>query len=61
MNDARITPADIAQRIEASTRAGDERAGKFWKSEIGDKPLRAIKHSDVLTALAKHPLQHTLA
>ena len=43
-----------AQRIEASTRAGDESAGKFWKSEIGDKPLRAIKHSDVLTALAKH-------
>jgi hypothetical protein len=23
---------------------------KFWKGEIGDKPLRALKHSDVLTA-----------
>lgn len=43
------------QRIEASTRAGYESAARFWKATIGDKPLRALKHSDVLTALATRP------
>lgn len=44
-----------AQRIEASTRAGYESAIRFWKGAI-DKPLRAVKHSDILTALASRPL-----
>jgi len=44
-----------AQRIEASTRAGYETAVRFWKAAIGDKPLRALKHSDILTALAARP------
>lgn len=43
------------QRIEASTRAGYESAARFWKATVGDKPLRALKHSDVLTALATRP------
>lgn len=43
------------QRIEASTRAGYASAARFWKSTIGDKALRALKHSDVLTALASRP------
>lgn len=42
-------------RIEASTRAGYTSAVRFWKSEIGDKSLRALKRSDVLTALATRP------
>ena len=44
-----------AQRIEASTRVGYETAARFWKAAIGDKPLRALKHSDVLAALATRP------
>lgn len=44
-----------AQRIEASTRAGYESAARFWKATLGDRPLRALKHSDVLTALATRP------
>jgi integrase len=43
------------QRIEASTRAGYESAARFWKATIGDKVLRALKHSDVLKALASRP------
>lgn len=44
-----------AQRVEASTRAGYTSVVKFWKAELGDKALRAVKHSDVLAALAKRP------
>lgn len=44
-----------AQRIEESTRAGYTSATKFWKASIGDKPIRALKHSDVLTVLAMRP------
>lgn len=52
-----------AQRIEASTRAGYASAIKFWKSAlcddkestVGDRPLRQLKHSHILTALAKRP------
>lgn len=44
-----------AQRVEASTRAGYASVVKFWKAELGDKALRAVKHSDVLAALAKRP------
>lgn len=43
------------QRIEASTRAGYESVVRFWKAAIGDKPLRALKHSDVLGVLAARP------
>lgn len=44
-----------AQRLEASTRAGYATAARFWKAAIGDKPLRALKHGDILTALAARP------
>lgn len=27
----------------------------FWKSQIGDKPLKALRHSDILAALATKP------
>lgn len=27
----------------------------FWKAEIGDKPLKALRHSDILAALATRP------
>lgn len=43
------------QRIKASTRAGYESAAKFWKGEIGDKALRALKLSEILTALGTKP------
>lgn len=58
------TPVDVAkqldtwlaaQRIKASTRAGYTTAVRFWKAAIGDKPLRGLKHSDILTVLAAHP------
>lgn len=50
-----------AQRIEASTKAGYSSAAKFWKTAIvdghafGEHPLRAVKHSDMLRALAARP------
>lgn len=44
------------QRIEASTRAGYASAVKFWTATIGDKPLRSLKASDTLAALATRPL-----
>jgi integrase len=44
-----------AQRIEHSTRAGYASAVKFWKQAIGTKALRAVVHSDVLTAVASRP------
>jgi integrase len=52
-----------AQRIEASTRAGYASAVRFWKAAradgwplpLGDKPLRAVVHSDLLLALATRP------
>lgn len=56
-----ITVADqldtwlAAQRIEASTLAGYTSAAKFWKAAVGDKALRALKHSDILKALADRP------
>jgi integrase len=42
-------------RAEASTRASYESVVRFWKGTLGDKALRALKHSDVLTALASRP------
>lgn len=44
-----------AKRLEGSTKAGYVSIAKFWTDEIGDKPLRALKHSDVLTAIADYP------
>jgi len=42
-----------AQLVTDSTRSGYKSACKFWKAKLGEtKPLRAIKHSDVLTARA---------
>ena len=44
------------QRIEESTRAGYESCAKFWKiTGLGDKALRALRTSDILTALATRP------
>lgn len=52
-----------AQRLETSTRAGYSSAVKFWKDAHADKrgaklgalPLRALKKSHILTALAARP------
>ena len=45
-----------AQRIETSTRAGYSSASKFWTESLGSKPLRSLKHSDILTAIASRPM-----
>ena len=53
----------VAQRLEASTSAGYSSAIRFWKAAVcdrrgslmGDRPVRMLKHSDVLTALASRP------
>jgi integrase len=50
-----------AQRIEASTRAGYSSGVKFWKEQkvdempIGDRGLRSLKPSHILTAIANRP------
>lgn len=53
-----------AQRLEASTRAGYESGARFWKgavcdlkaeTRLGDKPLRALLASHVMTAIASRP------
>jgi integrase len=52
-----------AQRLEASTSAGYSSAIRFWKAAVcdrrgallGDRPVRMLRHSDVLTALASRP------
>ena len=44
-----------AQRIEASTKAGYESAVEFWRESIGAKPLRALRHPQVLTARNARP------
>lgn len=52
-----------SQRLEASTAAGYASAIKFWKAALcdrrgnmlGTRPVRALKPSDVLTALASRP------
>lgn len=43
------------QRLESSTLAGYTSAAKFWTGHIGDKPVKGLRHSDILTALAKRP------
>jgi integrase len=45
-----------AQRIEASTKAGYSSAIKFWKGAGMDcKPLKALRTSDIMKALATRP------
>ncbi len=44
-----------AQRIEASTRSGYASACTFWLSSLGERPARAIRHSDVLRAISARP------
>jgi integrase len=44
-----------SQRLETSTKAGYSSAIKFWKGLLGSKPVKALIHSDILTALAKRP------
>lgn len=45
-----------AQRVEASTKAGYTSVVNFWKKSLGDKALKALKHSDILTILAANPV-----
>lgn len=45
----------LGLRIEQSTREGYDSAAKFWKALLGDKPVRGLKHSDILAALATRP------
>lgn len=51
-----------ARRLEVSTAAGYSSATKFWARAVvdgvplGDRPLRAIKHSELLRGLATKPL-----
>ncbi len=40
------------QRIAHSTRGGYASAVRFWKATLADKPLRGLKTSDLLAALA---------
>lgn len=44
-----------SQRIEKSTRNGYLSIITFWKNLIGSKAIRALKHSDILVALATRP------
>jgi integrase len=43
------------QRLEKSTLAGYNSAVRFWKGLIGEKAVKGLLHSDVLTALATRP------
>lgn len=43
------------QRVTESTRLGYLSCCRFWKGVIGEKPLRSLKLSDVLAAIASHP------
>lgn len=44
-----------AQRIESSTKDGYSSAARFWKAALPDAALRALKHSEILKALASRP------
>ena len=44
-----------AQRLEDSTLAGYSSAKKFWTGALGTKPLRSLKHSDILRVMADRP------
>lgn len=41
-----------AQRVEHSTRAGYASAARFWQLAFGAKTLRALTHTDILSALS---------
>lgn len=43
------------QRLKNSTREGYQSVLNFWMPHIGSKALRALKHSDILAALATRP------
>jgi integrase len=43
------------ETIEGSTRDGYASIITFWKGAIGTKPLRSLKHSDILQPLADRP------
>lgn len=40
---------------ESSTVKGYKAAVKFWKSTIGDRPVKALMHSEILKALSTKP------
>ena len=40
---------------ESSTRKGYRIAKDWWKKHLGTKPLKALKHSDILRALSTEP------
>jgi integrase len=42
-------------RAPASTKAKYSSAAKFWRQEMGEKPLHSIKPSDIRAALANRP------
>lgn len=42
-------------RIAKSTKRAYTAGCNFWKSRIGDKSLRQLKHSDILLAIASRP------
>lgn len=42
-------------RAPASTKAKYSSAAKFWSAEIGTRPARLIKPSEIRTAIAAHP------
>lgn len=44
-----------AQRIEESTRAGYSSAQKFWSASLPDRPIKALKLSEILKAIAARP------
>lgn len=44
-----------SQRIEDSTKAGYESAGRFWSQALPDKLVRSLKHSDILKVMASRP------
>jgi len=46
-----VTKEGVLTRLATATR----RSSTLGKRPSGDKPLRALKHSDVLQALAAHP------
>lgn len=40
---------------ESSTLKGYRVAVNFWKAQLGERPIKALVHSDILTALATEP------
>jgi integrase len=40
---------------ESSTRKGYRVAVDWWKAQLGERPIKALVHSDILTALATEP------